>query len=106
MAGSMARVVYTSDNGTDYSYHMDASNGTAVGATLATTEPDKPGRTHVRYLLARHPTTGRERRIPCPDPTNALWTGTAGATISLTDYNTNASANYVVAGRIGERRFA
>jgi len=105
MAGTMARVVYVSDNGTSYSYHMDASNATAVGAATATTEPDKPGRTHVRYLLARHPTTGRERRIPCPDPANALWTGSPGATIALTDYNTNSSVNFTVAGRIGERRF-
>jgi hypothetical protein len=85
---------------------MDASNAAAVGGVAATTEPDKPGRTHVRYLLARHPTTARERRIPCPDPANALWTGPVGATISLTDYATNAAVNYLVAGRIGERRFA
>jgi hypothetical protein len=102
----MTRVVYTSDNGTAYAYRMDATNATAVGAVAAGTQPDKPGHTHVRYLLARHPTTGRERRIPCPDPTNALWTGAVGAEISLRDYDTNAAAAFTVAGRIGERRFA
>lgn len=106
MAGSMAHIVYNSDNGIAYQMRMDASNAAAVGGEPATDEPDLPGHTHPRYLLARHPTSGRERRISCPDPANALWTGPAGATISLIDYNTNASANYIVAGRIGERRFA
>lgn len=106
MAGTMGNFVYTSDNGTAYQIRMDASNAAAVGGVAAVAQPEKPGKTHCRYLLARHPTTGRERRITCPDPTNALWTGDPGATISLTDYNTLLPVLFVVEGRIGERRFA
>jgi hypothetical protein len=106
MAGPMGPIKYTSDDGTDYQIRMDSSNAAAVGGVAATTQPQKPGRLHPRYLLARHPTTGRERRITCPDPANALWTGAPGAVISLTDYATLAAVNYVVEGRIGERRFA
>jgi hypothetical protein len=107
MAGSMGHFEYQSDNGTVYQTRLDVSNAATVGGVVAVTSlPDLPKHTHPRYLLARHPTSGRERKITCPDPTNTLWTGNAGAVISLIDYNTNAATNYIVAGRIGERRFA
>jgi hypothetical protein len=99
MAGVMGEFVYVSDDGVSYRIRMDASNAAAVGATAAGTEPTKPGRTHPRYLLARHPTTGRERRITVTNP--------VGATIVLPDFNAlMAATNFLVEGRIGERRFA
>lgn len=107
MAGAMGKFEYTSDDGTVYQVRLDASNAAALGATAATNQPAKPGTTHVRYLLARHPTTGKERRITVPDPTNALWTGPVGATITLPDFGAlMAPTAFLVAGRIGERRFS
>lgn len=106
MAGFMSVYDYVSDDGNTYRIPMDVSNAVAVGATSATTGTPKPGAMKPRYLLARHPTTGRERRITCPDPTNILWVGNGSIqTISLTDYNTNAAVNFTIAGRMGERRF-
>jgi len=54
-----------------------------------------------------HPDTGRERRITCPNPDNTLWVGDeTQQVISLRDYDTNLAANFLVKGRIGERRFS
>lgn len=105
MAGLMGTYIYTSDNGSDYLIRMDVSNAAAVGAAPGTGPTNKPGRMKPRYLLAKHPTTGRERKIVCPDPTEALWLGTADA-ISLVDFTTTPSATvvYTALGRIGERR--
>lgn len=107
MAGSMGPYDYVSDDGNTYRVRLDDTNAAAVGAVAATTGLAKPGTHHVRYLLAQHPTTGRERKITCPNPDNILWVGDGTQqTISLRDYDTNLAVSFLVAGRIGERRFA
>lgn len=107
MAGMMGPYNYVSDDGNTYRIRMDQTNAAAVGADAATTAVPKPGTIHPRYLLAKHPTTGNERRITCPDPTNTLWVGDGTVqVISLRDYDTNLAVNFLVAGRMGERRFA
>jgi hypothetical protein len=104
MAGVMIPVVYHSDNGSDYIIRMDASNSVAAGNVGATGSPNLPGRTKPRYVLAAHPTTGRERKIVVGDPANPMWLGTDD-TISLPDFNADMAATvFVVRGRIGERR--
>jgi hypothetical protein len=107
VAGSMGAYDYVSDDGGTYRIRLDDTNAAAVGAVAATTAVPKPGTIHPRYLLAQHPTTGRERRITCPNPANTLWVGDGTQQlISLRDYDTNLAVNFLVAGRIGERRFA
>jgi hypothetical protein len=105
MAGPMGRFSYVSDDGTTYVMRLDASNAAAVGGTAAAPGVQFPKGRVPRYLLAQHPTSGRERRIVVPDPASATWTG-SGGTISLTDYATNAAANFNILGRVGERRYA
>lgn len=106
MAGPMGRYEYISDSGDTHVVRLDASNAAAQGATASTAPVDLPGRTKPRYILARHPTTGRERKIVICDPANGLFTG-ATTTISLPDFGAAmAATNFVVAGRIGERRLA
>lgn len=106
MAGTMERVAYHSDDGADYVIKQDTSNATAAGNTTATGNPNLPRRYKPRYVLAAHPTTGRERRIVIGDPANALWTA-SGGTISLPDFNSSMAATaFLVRGRIGERRLA
>jgi hypothetical protein len=64
---------------------------------------------HPRYILARHPTTGRERKIVIGSPTNPLWlgSGAGSGTITLPDFNSLMDPTvFVVMGRIGERRLA
>jgi hypothetical protein len=104
MAGPMGRFNYISDDGTTYVMRLDASNAAAVAGVAAAAGATYPKGRVPRYLLAAHPTTGRERRIVVPDPANAIWTGTGG-TISLTDFATNAAANFNILGRVGERRY-
>jgi hypothetical protein len=107
MAGTMGAYNYVSDDLNTYRVRLDDTNAAAVGAAAATTAVPKPQSMHARYLLAQHPTTGRERRITCPNPTNTLWVGDGTVqVISLRDYDTNLAVNFIVAGRIGERRFA
>lgn len=104
MAGLMEKIEYVSDNGSTYVMRQDASNAAAAGNTSSTANPSLPGRTKPRYILAAHPTTGRERRIVVGDPTNALWVG-GTTTISLPDFGAlMAATTFLVRGRIGERR--
>jgi hypothetical protein len=104
MAGAMGRFNYISDNGTTYAVSLDASNGVAVGNTVASSLLSKPGRTKMRYILAQHPTSGRERRVVICDPANAIWLGTTN-TVSLPDFNAAMAATaFIIRGRIGERR--
>ena|SRR5215216_585380 len=106
MAGPMGYFNYVDDAGATYVIKLDASNASAVGATGASPPQTLPKRTKPRYVLARHPTTGRERRITVPDPANAVWTGTGG-TLGLPDFAAGmASAAHQIMGRIGERRLA
>jgi hypothetical protein len=105
MAGAMARFTYTSDDGNDYRIAMDASNAAAVSAVANPGPTNKPGRLKPRYILCKHPTSGRERAITVTDPSIAVWLGTSD-TISLVDVSVfpSVSTAYNVLGRIGERR--
>lgn len=104
MAGVMARFNYISDNTVTYAVPLDASNGAAVANPVASSLLSKPGRLKMRYILAAHPTTGRERRIVICDPANPIWVGTTN-TVNLPDFNAAmASTAYIIRGRIGERR--
>jgi hypothetical protein len=106
MAGLMTKIVYTSDDGSDYVVKEDASNAAAAGNTTTTANPSLPKRHKPRHILAAHPTTGRERAIVIGDPANALWVG-GTSTISLPDFAAAmAATTYLVRGRIGERRLA
>ena len=99
---------YVSDNTNTYHIRMDVSNATAVGATASATGEvaDKPGRLKPRYLLAKDTTSGRERKITCPDPTDGVWTG-GTTTITLVDSHVfpSAAVVYGISGRIGEKRY-
>jgi len=104
MAGAMTRVNYHSDDGVTYTMRQDASNATAAGNPAAGAFQGLPKRYRPRFLLAAHPTTGRERRIQVSDATTGLWLGSV-ATITLPDFdNLMAPVVYIIRGRIGERR--
>jgi hypothetical protein len=104
MAGALTRINYISDDGVTYNIPQDASNATAAGNVAATGTAQKPGRTKPRYVLAQHPTTGRERKIVIGDPTNARWVG-GTATLTLPDFDAlMAPTVYQIRGRIGEQR--
>ena len=106
MAGPMGRFEYLSDDGDTYTIRLDASNAAAVGATASTAPVNLPKRYRPRYILARHPTSGRERKIVVCDPAQGLFVGST-ATISLPDFAaTMAATTFNVAGRIGEKRLA
>jgi hypothetical protein len=109
MAGALSLRNYVSDDGNTYVVRIDTSNAVAVSAAAAAagSRPNLPHGYRMRYLLAKHPTTGRERRIHVNDPSVALWVGGA-STISLVDYDTTpaAAATYTVSGRVGEKRYA
>lgn len=105
MAGPMGRFTYISDDGNTYVMRLDASNAAAVGATAAAAGQQFPKGWVPRYVLAAHPTSGRERKIVVTDPSLAIWPG-PGGTISLTDYAVNTAASYGILGRVGERRYA
>ena len=105
MAGAMTAIDYVSDDTGHYRVKMDSSNATDAGNIAATVPTHLPGGYHPRYILATHPTTGRERKIVVGDPTNALWVG-GDISINLWDFTTNPSAHvaYAVLSRVGERR--
>lgn len=106
MAGVMSRSLYISDDGVTYRLAQDASNQVAAGNVLTTLSSNLPKRYKPRFILAAHPVSGRERRIVIGDPANALWVGGTGI-IVLPDFNALAApTNFVVRGRIGERRLA
>lgn len=106
MAGLMSKVEYISDDTNTFVMRQDASNAAAAGNTVSAANPNLPGRTKPRYILAAHPVSGRERRIVIGSPVNALWLGTTNV-ISLPDFGAAmAATNYLVRGRIGERRLA
>jgi len=108
LAGAMGRFVYTDDLAVVYWLRMDASNAAIAGMDAYDGTNAAGGRLpkgifpRKRYL--KHPTNGRERSIICGDTGAALWTGAEGTVQALFDYGTNASANYTLAGRTGERR--
>lgn len=105
MAGVMSRINYVSDDGNTYVVRQDASNQAAAGNLAATVTVGLPGRHRPRYILARNPTSGRERKIVVGASTNGMWTG-ATATITLPDFDDDMTpVTYNIAGRIGEKRF-
>jgi hypothetical protein len=105
MAGATTRVEYESDDGSAYRIKQDASNATAAGNAAATSPTHLPGGYHPRYILATHPTTGRERKIIICDPTSALFVGGTNS-ITLEEYSGTHSAAvaHAVLSRVGERR--
>lgn len=99
---------YVSDNGNTYHVRMDVSNAAAVGASAAATGAvaDKPGRLKPRYLLAKDTTTGRERKITCPDPTDGTWVGGSTTLTLVNVHNFPSTADvYGISARIGEKRY-
>ncbi len=106
MAGPATHVQYISDDGNPYRVRMDASNATAAGNSAATSTVHVPSGYVPRYILATHPTTGRERKIVIADPANALWVG-GTSSISLEEYSGTHSATvaHAVLSRVGERRY-
>ena len=105
MAGPSTRVQYLSDDGSAYRVKQDASNAAAAGNAAATSTVHLPGGYHPRYILATHPTTGRERKIIICDPANALFVGGDSA-IDLEEYSGTHSTTvaHAVLSRVGERR--
>jgi len=106
MAGLMGTVVYVADNGTSYKIRMDASNATIAGMSTYTGDPvlaDLPRSIHMRYRLIKNPSNGRYRKIWCGAVGDGLWTDAAGTVQAIFDYYTNASANYTMQGRVGEK---
>jgi hypothetical protein len=102
----MTRVEYQSDDGGSYRVKQDASNAAAAGNAAATSPGHLPGGYHPRYVLATHPTTGRERKIIICDPTNPIFVG-GTSTISIEEYSSGAHSTTVahaVLSRVGERR--
>ena len=106
MAGLMGTYVYNSDDGDPYRIRMDTSNAIAVDATAEAGPSNLPGRYRPRYILCKHPTNGRERKITVPDPTDAKWLGTDNA-ITLVDFSVfpSAAVAHVILGRVGEKRY-
>jgi hypothetical protein len=101
----MSRINYVSDNGVTYVVRQDASNQAAAGNLAATVTAGLPGRTRPRYILARNPTSGRERKIVIGAIANAMWVG-GTTTITLPDFDDDMTpVTYDIAGRIGEKRF-
>jgi hypothetical protein len=105
MAGAMARYAYISDDGVTYSLRGDISNNLSAGNTPADGEPSLPHGYHPRYVLATHPTTGRERKIVIGDPANALFVG-SDSSLDLIQFGTSPSTvvAHAVLSRVGERR--
>jgi hypothetical protein len=106
MAGPATHIQYTSDDGTTYRVRMDTGNAAAAGNVAATSTVHVPSGYVCRYVLATHPTTGRERKIIIGDPTNALWVG-GTSTITLEEYSGTHStaAAHAVLSRVGEKRY-
>lgn len=105
MAGPVTRVEYLSDDGNGYRLKMDASNAAAAGNAAASSVARLPSGYRPRYVLATHPTTGRQRKIVICDPADALWVG-GTATISIEEFSGAHSATvaHPVYSRVGERR--
>jgi hypothetical protein len=101
----MTHVDYVSDDGATYRYRMDAGNASAVGNPAATSSVHMPSGYEPRYILATHPTTGRERKIVVSSAANALFV--SGTTVTLEQFGTSPSTSvaHAVLSRVGERRY-
>jgi hypothetical protein len=108
MAGLRGTFLYHSDDGSTPSVSLDASNALAGGFVPTPTPPNKPLNMKMRYVLVRHPTSGRERKVYCALPTNAHYIGAGGETLAIEDFSVSPSTvtDYIVTARVGERRYA
>jgi hypothetical protein len=107
MAGVKGVYNYISDDGATYRVKLDASNATAVGNAAATVSAHLPGGYRPRYILATHPTSGRERKLVVCDPANALFVG-GTSTVSVEEFTSSAhstTAAHAVLSRVGEKRY-
>lgn len=125
MAGALDWVQYVSDNGTTYRMRMDDGNATAVGAADEADPPTHailPRNIEPRYLLAEFLSDPNgdgtdqrleRRKVYCPDPTEAVWTGGTNS-ITLKSYNSPSAGageiggvdkTFTVRGRVGEKRY-
>jgi hypothetical protein len=109
MAGRLELIDYVGDNGVTVQWPQDVSNAVAAGNTHTSVTVGPAKGMRPRYILARHPTTGRQRKIVIGNPTNPLWLGSGAGSgvITLPDFDATMDPTvYVVQGRMGERRFA
>jgi hypothetical protein len=106
MAGPMGWFVYESDDGNSYQVKQDASNAAAAGNAAAGTEPSLPHGYIPRYVLIKHPTTAKERRLMIGDPANAMFVG-SDSTVTVEEFSGTHSAavEHNIQGRVGERRY-
>jgi hypothetical protein len=106
MAGPATHTEYISDDAAHYRLRMDASNAAAAGNAAATSAIHLPGGYQPRYVLATHPTTGRERKIVICDPASALWVGGTN-TITLEEFSGahSTSMAHAILSRVGEKRY-
>jgi hypothetical protein len=102
VAGPMGFFNYVSDDGNTYRVKLDASNSAALGAAASSNMVWYPKGWVLRYILAFNATYGR-RRVPAPDPTNAIWVGGTN-TVALQVAGVATSPTFDVTGRIGEKR--
>ncbi len=105
MSGPMAHVDYVSDNGNTYNILLNSAEAALMGGVIpAVSTLNKPSGLVPRYILAQHPTTGRERKIKCPNPTDAHWVG-GTVTVSLPQMGSATAVVYNIRGRVGEKRY-
>lgn len=105
MAGPMTHIDYLSDDGQTYRVRMDASNAAAVGNAAATSPVHMPSGYVPRYVLATHPVSGRERKLICGTPDNALFVG--GTTVTIEEFSGahSTALAHPVLSRVGEKRY-
>jgi hypothetical protein len=106
MAGLMGTYVYIDDLGVSYKVRVDASNAVITGMAAYDGDPvlaDLPRSKKMRYRLIKHPANGRYRKLWCGDVADGAWTDGVGTVQAIFDYYTNASANYTLQGRVGEK---
>jgi hypothetical protein len=104
--GPRATFEYTSDSLLDYNISLDRSVGLAVGNSLATdadlpvlrasqSRPISPR--YVLLALQSNPAVKKRAIVSAADST--LFTSTGATVVSIN------SVNWIVTGRVGERRF-
>ena len=105
MSGAITHINYVSDDGNTYRVRMDAGNATAVGNAAASVTAHLPSGYVPRYILATHPTTGRERKLIIGAADNALFV--SGTTVTIEEYagTHSTAAAHPVLSRVGEKRY-
>ena len=107
MAGAMGKYLYVSDDGNVYWGRFDVSNSAIASMTAydGTNASDGalPRNVRPRRRYLKHPTSGRERAIICGDSSAGTWTDPVGTVQAMFAYEANASANYTLQGRTGEK---